>query len=490
MGYSIEEIKEVIGGKDASVVNHPKCVIEHLTMDSRKISFAASSLFFAIKTATRDGQEFVMQAYQQGIRNFVIQGAIHEELKSILPEVNVLVVDETVTALQTLAAFHRRKFNYPVIGITGSNGKTIVKEWLNFLLEDKYRIVRSPRSFNSQIGVPLSVWEMDASSELGIFEAGISTTNEMLHLENVIAPSIGVLTSIGDAHDSGFNNKLQKLREKLILFKRATVLFYSSVEEWVINEVERFQREVNAPFKLIRIGADENADVQINAEPLTERNGIMRLTAKVKTNAKDDLIKVQIPISDQASIHNAGICLAVINYLRIDAQTCVEKMAKLPVIDMRLQVLPAINGCTIINDSYSLDQHSLQVALDLLNQQLLDKTLILSDIPGLKDGELESAYTEMAALIQHKNLGRLITIGPVWKRFGCLLKALPKTEQYGSTTEFIERFQLSQFKAEAILLKGARSFLFEDIFHLLQEKVHQTRLEISLPSIIHTQKNL
>lgn len=489
MGYSLSEVTVILSEKgilrdDETYIQRQEDRIEHLATDSRKISFAASSLFFALKTATRDGQNFIQQAYDTGVRNFVLHRPLDD--RRALPDANLLVVTDTTLALQQLAAYHRNRFTYPVIGITGSNGKTIIKEWLNFLLEDRFKIVRSPRSFNSQIGVPLSVWEMSDEDQLGIFEAGISTVNEMQYLQPVIAPTIGILTNIGDAHDGGFHSKKEKLREKLLLFKKAQIVFYTAEKDWIRDEMEcQFK---GTPVRLMRIGHDTDADLVLLSAKVNELTHTTEMATLIKgADGQHKQAGYTIPFTDQAAIQNASICQAVITYLGMPASAFNEKASNLPVIDMRLQVLPAINHCSVINDSYSLDQNSLQVALDLLNQQLSSKTLILSDIPGLRGQDNAFAYEEMAALIHNKQVNRLITIGPEWQKFAAYLQ-VPVLEQYGSTLAFTERFQPGQFKDEAILLKGARAFEFEAIFYLLQEKVHQTRLEINLTAIVHNQK--
>jgi alanine racemase len=510
MAYSIFEIVEVFkelgvldvpAGKayksSRELIIRPEDRIEHLATDSRKISFAATSLFFALKTASRDGKDFVWQAYENGVRNFVLQDSAGLQIEPYInemPEANLVFVTDTTLALQKLAGFHRRQFSYPVIGITGSNGKTVVKEWLNYLLEERFSIVRSPRSFNSQIGVPISLWEMNEQDELGIFEAGISTVGEMRKLQEIIRPTIGILTNIGDAHDSGFESKKQKLVEKLLLFKNAQVLFYNSEDDWIKKEVTVFFE--NSATRLMRIGKDKGADIRLSDIALEQNDQKVQnrqkqttsITAEIQgTKEGNSSFKFNIPFTDSAAIQNAGICLAVSKYLGLDLDVFAQKAAALPAIDMRLQVLPAINRCSVINDSYSLDQHSLQVALDLLNQQLPSKTLILSDIPGLKEHEKEVAYQQMAGIIHNKQVHRLITIGPEWKNAAGQLN-VPVLEQYDSTAAFTSSFQPGRFKDEAILLKGARRFQFERIFNLLQEKVHQTRLEINLTAIVHNQK--
>jgi len=506
MAYTIIEIAKVFkrlgilnlkggGFAGTETIVRPENKIAHLATDSRKISFAATSLFFALKTTSRDGIEFVQKAYEAGVRNFVLHNPANDLraatfLKKVT-DANLLYVTDTTEALQKLATHHRKQFSYPVIGITGSNGKTIVKEWLNYLLEDTFKIVRSPRSFNSQIGVPISVWEMDAGDQLGIFEAGISTVDEMDKLQDIIRPTIGILTNIGDAHDSGFEDKMQKLAEKLLLFKNASVLFYNAEDDWIKKEVTgKFEK---TSTRLVRIGQDPQADIwlsEIAVYPKGQsgKQQMTSVTAQIRMGKKQpSVLKFDIPFTYSAAIQNAGICLAVSHFLGLSLEAFEKKAAAFPGIDMRLQVLPAINRCSVINDSYSLDQRSLQVALDLLNQQLPSKTLILSDIPGLKNSEKQTAYQQMALLISHKQVHRLITIGPEWKKTLANIQ-VPVLEQYDSTDAFTHGFQPGQYKDEAILLKGARRFQFERIFYLLQEKVHQTRLEINLTAIVHNQK--
>ncbi|HTN37057.1 MAG TPA: bifunctional UDP-N-acetylmuramoyl-tripeptide:D-alanyl-D-alanine ligase/alanine racemase [Arachidicoccus sp.] len=495
MNYTIQQIKEILGASGLLVV--PQALIMHIGTDSRKISFAASSLFFALRTDNRDGVDFIEDVYQQGVRNFVLHAPLSPS-SSAYTDANFLVVPDTLLALQQLAAEHRKQFTYPVIGITGSNGKTIVKEWLNWLLSEKFLIVRSPRSFNSQIGVPLSVWEMTDKDELGIFEAGISTTEEMDHLSAVIQPTIGVLTNLGDAHSTGFENKEEKLKEKLKLFRRAGVLFYPADESWIRSLVGKTfeldtERSNNVgagnagtggrSIQVLGIGKFAEADfrvlqVQINRD---ENN------TEISGKHAGRIAQWSIPFTDEAAIQNSITCWAVCTYLGLTESQFLERVRQLPAIDMRLQVLPAIGRCTVINDSYSLDTESLKVALDLLNQQLLSATLILSDIPGIKSGEKSTAYHQMAALIENKHIRRLITIGTQWIKRKSIL-SVPVLEQYSTTADFIRNFQPGKFKEEAILLKGARHFQFETLLGLLLEKVHQTRLEINLSAIVHNLK--
>lgn len=467
--YTIHKIASIIDA--TSILANKDATIEHLITDSRKVTFAASSLFFALRTEHRNALIFLDDLYQQGIRSFVIQENIDF---SKYKDANFLVVKDSLKALQKLAQFHRLQFDYPVIGITGSNGKTIVKEWLNFLLNDTYKIVRSPRSYNSQIGVPLSVWQMNTENNLGIFEAGISERNEMDALRKIIQPEIGILTNIGDAHDKGFENRKQKLREKLRLFQHSKIVFVNRDDE---NIQAVIKEDLNT--NIFSFGKNKNATLHILAIK-KELNKTV-----IEGVFENNTLNITIPFVDDASLQNALICWAVVLYLKLDRSIVVEKMAQLPAIDMRLQVLPAINGCTVINDSYSLDIDSLSVALDLLNQQLLSKTVILSDV---HDAE-EKIYRQIIDILHYKKINRLIAIGKYWQSLKSLIgDKIPIIETYNSTIDFVQQFHSAQFKNESILLKGARMFRFEDILNLLVEKVHQTRLEINLSNIVHNFK--
>ncbi len=467
--YTIDTIRGIIDA--GCILANKEVMIEYLITDSRKITFAASSLFFALKTEHRNAVDFIEDAYVQGVRNFVVQQEIDV---SKYADANFLFVKNSLLALQKLAAFHRLAFHYPVIGITGSNGKTIVKEWLNFLLNNRYKIIRSPRSYNSQIGVALSVWEMSDAYNLAIFEAGISELNEMDNLRKIIQPEIGIITNIGDAHEKGFVNKQQKLEEKVNLFQHAKIVFASADDGQIIASLKN-----NSAAEIFSYGKSSQATLNVVDIKKDRQQTI------IVANFQDKEISITIPFTDDASIQNACICWAVAIYFNLDENSIREKMLQLQSIDMRLQVLPAINNCTIINDSYSLDIDSLSVGLDLLNQQLLPKTLILSDFYN----DDERIYQSVIDVLANKKINRLITIGQHWQNLQTgLNEKIVVVESFASTNDFINRFQPNQFKNEAILLKGARNFHFEGLLNLLIEKVHQTRLEINLSNIVHNLK--
>ncbi len=463
-GYSIVEIAEIL---DAKLQNqYTETSIEYLLIDSRKIIFPASSLFFAITTSHRDGHHFIAEAYERGVRNFVVQMNVEQ-----LPGANYFKVADTVKALQQLAAYHRLRFHYPVIGITGSNGKTIVKEWLNQLLSPDKKIIRSPRSYNSQVGVPLSVWQMDASYELGIFEAGISESGEMSALEQIIKPTLGLFTNIGEAHQEGFKNIQEKIREKLKLFVHCETVFCSADDE-VYKCIPK-----KGPFKIFTWGKSDHAVVKIKTVDYTQNS----TTITVEYNLA--VFSIIIPFADEASINNAMACLALLLYFKIPISTIRERMQHLRAVDMRLQLAPAINGCSVINDSYSFDINSFQIALDFLlqQQQHTRKTIILSDLPSGAD---DKSYRLVIQMLVAKQISRAILIGEKWFQFEQLLHELIKeVELFKNTDSFIQDFKGSRFRNEAILLKGARVFSFEKIAALFEKKVHQTMLEINLTAL-------
>jgi alanine racemase len=460
--------------------------IEYVFFDSRKIFYPATSLFIALKGPRRNGHSFLPELYKKGVRNFIVCEEIN---KGNFPGANILYVKDGLKALQQLAAFHRKQFDIPVIGITGSNGKTIVKEWLYQLLHENFNIVRSPKSYNSQIGVPLSVWEISRQHTLGIFEAGISQPNEMDMLNEIIRPTIGILTNIGEAHSEGFDSIDQKVKEKIKLFENAELVIYCS-DDWVADKAIVLKHELafhktgKYPFKVFSWGKINKSDLQI-----LEINKTLNET-EVIAAYKDAETSIKIPFTDDASIQNAITCWCVMLHFGIKDSVVMKRMKQLQPVNMRLELKKGINHCTIINDSYSADLNSLHIALDFLNQMSsVDKrTVILSDFfqTGMNDEEL---YERIATdLVQHK-IDRVIGIGMNISK--CLkidstLTAHPiKCEFYSSTEEFISRFRFSDFKDETVLVKGARVFCFEQVIQLLELKVHQTELEINLNAVAH-----
>ena len=447
MTYTIHHIAQII--KADAVIVHDS-VIENLLLDSRKVFAPASSLFFALKGPRRDGHQFIADLFKRGVMNFVVDRQM--EIRDY-PEANFLKVHDSLEALQLLAAHHRRQFSIPVIGITGSNGKTIVKEWLYQLLHQDYTIVRSPKSYNSQIGVPLSVWQMNKQHTLAIFEAGISRPGEMEKLQKIIQPTIGVLTNIGEAHSEGFSSLQEKETDKRKLFKNAVL-----PEQLLVKEIKR-QNEYTI----------------------------------ITTGSAGQEYRLQIPFTDDASVLNAISCWQVMLHLGYRQEVVQERMLLLTPVNMRLELKKGINHCSIINDSYSADISSLEIALNFLDQQagVSKRTVILSDFlqSSIADDLLYRQVIE--SLVKHK-VNRLIGIGD---KITTQLNANFSNGHndidfvlFRTTDEFIHQFRSSHFKEEAILVKGARVFAFEKIVQLLELKVHQTVLEINLSAIVHNLK--
>lgn len=483
MSYSISHIAGIIGA-EGPIIND--MAIEHLLLDSRKIYSLATSIFFAIKTQRRDGHQFIPELYKKGVRNFVVTETVHAEQ---FPEANFLLVDNTLVALQQVAAYHRQQFNtlpdgrqFPVIGISGSNGKTVVKEWLYQLLQEDHHIVRSPKSYNSQIGVPLSVWQMNPQHNLAIFEAGISEQGEMIRLERIIKPTIGILTNIGEAHSDGFNDEEHKFREKLVLFKNSDVIIGREVDFEGRRDIVEMLGD-NIKLKTWGPGKENDFHIAAIVKEATETN--------IEIGFESTSLKITIPFTDDASVENAITSAALMLQLGISAAVITARMKNLHPVNMRLELKKGINNCSIINDSYSADLSSLNIALNFLVNQSAGtkKTVILSDFlhSGLQDEDL---YEEIADALQNHSVNHVIGIG---ERISALLpvafgNSTLLQEYFNSTESFLQHYRFSKFKEETILVKGARVFEFEKIVPLLEQKVHQTILEINLNALAHNLK--
>jgi Alr-MurF fusion protein len=476
--YSIGDIAAIVNGKlSGSAV----AIIDHLLIDSRRIVFPSSSLFFALITAHRDGHRFIGDAYKKGVRNFIVSEHINAD---DYPEVSFVFVADTRSALQQLAANHRRQFSIPTIGITGSNGKTIVKEWLYQLLHFDYNIVRSPRSFNSQVGVPLSVWQMNAQHQLAIFEAGISLPDEMEKLEAIIQPTIGILTNIGEAHSEGFADRSEKLEEKVKLFIHCDTIIVNGDDEEILGAVSRTGK------KILTWGNKSTNKIQMSGISKGNLQTEILLTTLLPI-AIGTPLTISIPFTDDASVENAITCCSIMLHLGIKPSVIKERMLHLQPVNMRLEMKKGINNCVIINDSYSADLSSLHIALSFLQQQsgVGNKTVILSDF--LQSGtEDKILYEQIAHLLLQHNINRLIGIGEkISHHLAVLLEGSSIRQDYYLRMEsFLQQFLSSLFKDETILVKGARKFEFEQITQLLSQKVHQTRLEINLDAIVHNLK--
>ena len=473
--YTALQIQQITAGKFLLKKNED-AVIEHLLIDSRKLLFPSATLFFAIAGPRRQGVAYVKELYQKGVNNFIVDENF-SATATTYPNANFIGVPNVLLALQQLTAYHRKQFSFPVIGITGSNGKTIVKEWLYQLLQSDYNIVRSPKSYNSQIGVPLSIWQMNSQHNLGIFEAGISMNGEMERLEKIIAPTIGVFTNIGDAHSEGFENIKQKAAQKALLFAQAQTVVYCK-DDAVVEEA--LQQSKAALFSW---GQTEAATLYITTIQVQAFNTV------IKAQYKDNKVSISIPFTNDAAIKNAITCWCVLLHLGLAAEVISERMLQLKPVEMRLELKEGINHCSVINDSYSADLTSLSMALDFLQQQQqhAKRTVIISDI--LQSGKAGmQLYTEMADILQQKNISRFIGIGTEISKYQDCFNQLADTTFFNSTADFVRLFPTLHFYNETILLKGARVFEFEQISHLLEQKTHQTVLEINLDAITHNLK--
>ena len=463
MSLSTQNIAPIINAKWFE--NSNSIEIDHISIDSRSLQNGKTTLFFALIGSNNNGHVFIEELIQKGVRNFVVT-SIPENLKD---KANFLSVENTLVALQKFAAYYRNLYHFPIIGVTGSNGKTIVKEWLNFLLSPDYTIIRSPKSYNSQVGVPLSVISINEKHNLGIFEAGISTRNEMEKLEKIIRPTIGILTNIGTAHDEGFDNLGEKIKEKLNLFAHSEILIYNknkTVEAFINSKIKTFSWSCK----------EETADVFIKINPILDKTVL-------EIDYLDSKFDIKIPFQDDASIENAIHCLMILLYLKYDFETIEHRMELLFPVEMRLKVKNGIHNSTLIDDSYSSDFQSLKIALDFLESQKQNKkkTVILSDIfqSGLTNEEL---YSKVSQLILSNKINKIICIGETISEYK---NKFINCTTFKNTEAFISEFDRLNFGDETILIKGARVFEFEKIVALLEEKTHETVLEINLNPISH-----
>ncbi len=473
MKYSISKIAQIL---DLKIPVNVYPDISILLTDSRKLSNPAESLFFAIETKNTDAHKFIDELYLAGVRNFVVSKLLPQW--NAYADANFLLVPNTLSALQKLAAYHRRRFQIPVIGITGSNGKTIVKEWLYQILEEDYNIVRSPRSYNSQIGVPLSVWQMEEDTQLAIFEAGISQPDEMELLEPIIKPTIGVFTTLGEAHQENFTSLQQKTMEKLELFTNSDVLIYGEDNKIINRSVEMMVLSQKS-----FLWSKNYTDAHLFIKKIVKEEN--------KTTIHYSFLNLEystsIPFVDEASIDNAISCLGVLIYLHVPPQTIAERMMKLEPVAMRLDVRQGKNNCTIINDAYNSDINSIIIAIDFQQQRNVQKnfkkTLILSDI--LQTGILpKSLYKRVAELINQSGIEKLIGIGTDIYNNSELFN-IPEKMFFQNTNDFIQSEIWKKFDNELVLLKGARKYHFEKISALLELRVHETVLEVDLDAIVH-----
>ena len=465
MTYNIEKITTLIGARRYG--NTP-ATIGWLLTDSRSLCFPEQTLFFALRTQRNDGHRYIPELYRRGVRNFVID-QLPPDYEQTFAGCNFLKVPSPLAALQRLAERHRDEFIIPVVGITGSNGKTWVKEWLYQILMPSMKTTRSPRSYNSQIGVPLSVWLLNEQSKVALFEAGISEPGEMLALHDIIQPTIGVLTSLGAAHQENFRSMDEKCMEKLQLFRDAKAIIYPSDDDVVSRSIRRSQ------YQGERIGWSRFSE---KAPMFVTVDG--RHISYIYKGVEGSY---DIPFIDEASIENSITCATVALYLGLTPEEIAQRMSRLEPIAMRLEVKEGQHGLTLINDSYNNDLHSLDIALDFMQRRGdKQKTLILSDI--YQSGEPQATlYAQVASLMKERGVEKLIGIGP---EISASAHAFTTAEKHFFTTteEFLKSAVCRSLHDEIVLLKGARSFGFERISELLEQKVHETILEVDLNAVV------
>ncbi|MBQ8441785.1 MAG: bifunctional UDP-N-acetylmuramoyl-tripeptide:D-alanyl-D-alanine ligase/alanine racemase [Bacteroides sp.] len=471
MRISIEDVTKIL---NANRVGTRSAEIDWILTDSRSLCFAEDTLFFALKTKRNDGHKYIPDLYERGVRNFVVSD-LPKNLDDYA-DANFLQLNLPLKGLQRLAEKYRSQFEVPIIGITGSNGKTIVKEWLYQLLSPERIITRSPRSYNSQIGVPLSVWLLNERTELGIFEAGISEMGEMEALQGIIRPTVGILTNIGGAHQENFYSVHDKCMEKLTLFKECDVVIYDGDNEMISGCVAKSlfgAREIAWSRK------DNERPLYISSVEKGESSTTIHYRYLGMPN------EYTIPFIDDASIENSLHCLAVSLYMMLPAEAIAERMAHLEPIAMRLEVKEGKNGCVLINDSYNSDLASLNIALDFMSRRSEDKgrkrTLILSDM--LETGQTAKLlYRQVADLVHNRGVDKIIGVGEEIRSAASRFEL----EKYffRTTEEFLVSELIGQLRNEVVLIKGSRSFRFDLISEQLELKVHETILEINLNALV------
>ncbi|HCC86904.1 MAG TPA: bifunctional UDP-N-acetylmuramoyl-tripeptide:D-alanyl-D-alanine ligase/alanine racemase, partial [Prevotella sp.] len=473
MTYTIEKITTLIGARRYGTAD---ANIAFLLTDSRSLCFPEETLFFAIKSERNDGHKYIPSLYLRGVRNFVVT-SVPDSYQARFPQGNFLKVTNTLEALQRLAERHRDEFDIPIVGITGSNGKTVVKEWLYQVLSPDCFVTRSPRSYNSQIGVPLSVWLMSDDTKVGIFEAGISKPGEMLALRDIIQPTIAVLTNLGSAHQENFPSMEAKCKEKLILFHDARSIVYNADDAIVARLVDASGYKGE---KLCWSRKDAGAKM------------FVKKVVKSETTTTVDYIynnvegSYTIPFIDDAGIEDSIVTAIVALRLGVKLEELKARMAQLEPVAMRLEVKEGRHGCTLINDSYNSDINSLDIALDFMNRRPDHKgrrrTLILSDIQqsGMKPDDL---YREVSRLAKERGVEKFIGIGPVVSDNASKID-INDSFFFNSVSSFLDSTVFHTLRDEVILIKGARQFGFDQITDLLVEKVHETVLEVNLNAVV------
>ena len=480
MNYTITEIENVLEVTGGRIIDEDAIVSQLLT-DSRSLTAPQETVFFALRTPNDDGHNYIPDLYDKGVRNFVVASDYFAppECKAA----NYIAVESPLDALQSLAMFHRRRFReLPVIGITGSRGKTTVKEWLYQLLKDDYRIVRSPRSYNSQIGVPLSLWEIDNNTDLAIIEAGISTTGEMDNLQAMIRPTIGIITNLGSEHNDGFASMQQKAQEKAKILFNCDCIVYCADDPLVTHTIAPL---VESDVALVTSWSRNHSEapLQVDSTDRSERETTLHYTYN------DEPGQVTIPFTADRDLDNAITCLAVLLHLDIDRDTIASRMAALTPVGTRLNVIEGVNNCTVIVDSYTSDYYSLTPALNFMTRRAGNRpcTVILSDL-ATESYSGDELYIRVSELLKTKRVNRLIGIGKDMCRYNQYFNDLPHARFFNDTQEFISDVARGDFEDETILIKGDPGFGFSQIIDLLEAKQHLTVMEVDLNALSHNFK--
>ncbi len=471
MKYSLENIASIVHG---NLIQYEfKTTIHQLTFDSRSSAIDSDTLFFALKTPKSNGHLYLKFAYEAGCRSFVVSDKIDE---TVFKDCTIISVKNTLSALQSLAAFHRKQFNIPILAITGSYGKTIVKEWLSQLIGQDKWVCKNPKSYNSQIGVPISVWQLNSNHELGIFEAGISEPDEMQKLETILQPIEGLMLNIGSVHAENFQEVEHKAEEKLTLFKNTQTLFHSADYQPLDIALSRFESSIKqkrVTWSVLGNRATLSLLKYLKQEKFTllnyEYNGV--------------LLDFEVPFFEIIHIENFTACLTWLLYHDFDLDTIKERAQHLRPISMRLEQKAGINSSLIINDSYSLDEDSLAIAIENLVQiaQSKKRTLILSDFAF----STPDRYKKALKILDKHRIDRILFVGNEWSKYHTEVNPKVDVLTFTDTNSLEEQISEINFFKEAILLKGARKFNFENIANLLSDKSHQTRLEIDLEALIN-----
>jgi len=480
MTYSITEISNVLNLTGEHIIDEDAIVSQLLT-DSRSLTQPQETIFFALRTDAGDGHNYIPDLFDKGVRNFVVASDYYP-----LPEcagANYLAVESPLEALQALATFHRRRFReLPVIGITGSRGKTTVKEWLYQLLKDDYRIVRSPRSYNSQIGVPLSLWDIDNNTDLAIIEAGISTTGEMDNLQAMIRPTTGIITNLGSEHNDGFASMEQKAQEKAKILFNCDCIVYCADDPLVTHTIAPLL-ETDVAQAMSWSRNHNEAPLQVDNTVRNENNTTIHYTCDGQPGT------VIIPFTADRDLDNAITCLAVLLNLGLDRDLIAQRMEALTPVGTRLNVIEGVNDCTVIVDSYTSDYNSLTPALNFMTRRAGNRpcTVILSDL-ATESYSGDELYIRVSELLKTKRVNRLMGIGKDMCRYSRYFADLPQARFFNDTQEFMNDFAKGDFDDETILIKGDPRFGFSQIIDLLEAKQHMTVMEVDLNALSHNYK--